>query len=104
MIEIEAETSRFEFIGGWLSLDFTNTISMYVGGRTGERYHSYEDLVQWGLEAGVLSREQARGLLERARIEPEEAERVQARGLALREAIHWIFSAVADDRQPDGEH
>src|SRR5207302_22567 len=64
----------FEFTGGNLCLDFTNTLS----GRRAqprERLTSYEDLVAWGRQAGVLTDADAL-LLERIAAEEETLDRM----------------------------
>jgi predicted RNA-binding Zn ribbon-like protein len=101
MIELEVETENFSFVGGWLCLDFANTVSTYGTERSGERLHGYADLVQWGREAGVLAGEQARRLLETASRRPAESAPVFDRALALRESIHWIFSSIAVEGRPE---
>src|SRR6476469_2317558 len=100
MIETEAGPEKFSFVGGWLCLDFTNTVSTYGDGYPNERFGGFEDVVEWGREADVLSADQARRLLEAASRRPEEAARMHERALALREAIHWIFSSVSDGTSP----
>src|SRR5437899_9221252 len=103
MIEIEAGPERFSFVGGWLCLDFTNTVSSYGGGYPNERFEGYADVVEWGRKAGVLSSDEARGLLGAAARRPEEAAGVFLRALALREGIHWIFSSASDGTSPVGD-
>src|SRR5919201_6397710 len=100
MIETEAGPEKYSFVGGWLCLDFTNTVSSYGDGYPNERFEAYADVIEWGRKASVLSSEQARSLLEAAERRPEEAAGVFQRALALREAIHWIFSAISDDTRP----
>ena len=100
MIETEAGPEKYSFVGGWLCLDFTNTVSSYGNGYPNERFEGYADVVEWGRKASVLSDGQARGLLEAADRRPEEAASVFQRALALREAIHWIFSSISDDTSP----
>src|SRR5262245_45675819 len=91
MTKEDTLTGEFEFIGGSLALDFTNTLSSFVV-RDGERFTEYARLVRWGLEAGVLTHGQADNLLVMADRRPEDAENTLQQAFALREAIHWIFS------------
>src|SRR4051794_28630012 len=101
MIEIEAETEEFDFVGSSLCLDFTNTVSNYGNVHMGGKLAGYADLVRWGRAAGVLSPEQTPRLLEEATRHPEETSNVHRRALALRDAVHWIFAAIAGGGRPE---
>ena len=49
------EIYNFEFVGGRLCLDFTNTVSNYDADRGNERFKSYPALVAWGDVVGAVS-------------------------------------------------
>ena len=83
----------FEMVGGRLCLDFVNTASQRRGGPFVEKLATYEDLVRWGEEAGELTGEQAAHLRGLAANDPSGAEKVLARGRALREAMYDVFVA-----------
>lgn len=104
MIEIEAETQGFSFVGRSLCLDFTNTVSGFGTSQPGEKLPDYAHLVQWGREAGVLSGDQARRLFDAASSHGAETAQVHRSALALRDAIHWIFSSIADGGRPERNH
>lgn len=86
---------KHEIIAGAHCLDFANTVS--GRGRPGlvDRLRNYDDLLDWSVQAGVITTARAREL---RRAEPRHPQRVAdifERSIALREAIYSIFSAVA---------
>jgi predicted RNA-binding Zn ribbon-like protein len=98
----EGKAGRMEtmkLIGGELCLDFANT----AGERTvneDELLLSYQDLVEWSLHAGMLNEDEAARLRRIATKQARRANYEFDRALALREAVHRVFSAVASDRSP----
>lgn len=92
----------FEFSSGRLCLDFANTPGSRSSGQPVERLGSYEDLASWGRQAGVLTEAQAQRLVQEAARRPTDAEATLRWAIALREAIYRVFSAVANERQPEG--
>lgn len=96
-------TERLEdlsLIGGRPCLDFVNTEG---GERNGppERLNGYAALLAWSVHAGVLAPGEADRLDEARRGRPEEAARVLARALALRESLYRILSGAATGRAPE---
>ena len=91
---------RFQFIGGELCLDFTNTVGGDRRTKPSEHLHSYPDLVAWARQGEVISPAQARGLLLRAEREPGAAAAVLAGAIELREAIFSAFVAIAEGKRP----
>jgi len=85
----------FDFTGGNLCLDFTNTLD---GTRTSptERLKTYPDLVAWGRQADILSDGEARQLAQLAAGHPRDAARVLTKAVAIRELLYRIFSSVID--------
>jgi predicted RNA-binding Zn ribbon-like protein len=100
MIDTEFDTERFSFIGGQLSLDFTNTISNYTADRGGERFGSYTDLVAWARAAKLLNADEAGDLLRIAGLKPDAAEATFNEARDLREALHFIFYAQSSGSLP----
>lgn len=92
--------TTFEFTGGRLCLDFTNTLDGSRA-RPTERLLSYRDLVAWGRQAGVLTDQEARHLGQAALRRPAAAARALADAVALRETIYRILSAGLGGRSPD---
>jgi predicted RNA-binding Zn ribbon-like protein len=84
---------RFELIGGVVCLEFVNTVGWRLTDHPGEYLGSYEDLLDWGEQAGLLAPEQMEGLLRQARLDPEGARQTLSRARTLREAIHQVISA-----------
>jgi predicted RNA-binding Zn ribbon-like protein len=84
---------RFKLRGGVVSLDFVNTVGSRLTDSPGEYLPTYEDLLDWSRQAGLLSLEEAEGLFRQARVDPEGAHKTLSRALALREAIHRLISA-----------
>lgn len=77
----------------WLCLNFVNSVDLRLSVHD-ESLHSYEDVVAWGRQQGVMSDTEAASLLDKAAARPGEAAAVFERAIALREALYRIFSAV----------
>jgi len=96
------EMSSFDFDGGHLALDFTNTAEWHASEQPLERLQSYEDLLIWSQQAGTLDPSAARELTARAQADPGGAEEAYKEALALREALYRVFSALAAGGAPAG--
>jgi len=90
---------KFDFIGRHLCLDFCNTVGGKRGGVTREYLNSYADFIVWCEQAALLSKVQARFLMEGAAKHPTEANEVYSRAVELREAIYKIFHALSEQRK-----
>jgi predicted RNA-binding Zn ribbon-like protein len=65
---------------------------------------SYEDLLDWARQAGLLALEQTEVLSRQATLDPEGARETLSRALALREAIHRAISlAIAGEFQDESD-
>ncbi len=93
---------RFELKGGVTCLDFVNTVGWRLTDRPSEYLLSYEDLLAWGREAGLLTLREAEVLAWRATLDPDGAQKTLSRALALREAIHRAISAAITGESQDG--
>jgi predicted RNA-binding Zn ribbon-like protein len=92
----------FDLSGGAVCLDFVNTLGNRAGPEPREEHlASYADLVEFGRQAGTLPAAAAEALAKAARARPEEADRVLARAIDLREALQRIFGPLARDERPD---
>ena len=98
--QMEIPASMFDFSGNYLCLDFANTLQDRFSS-PGELLNSYDDLVQWGQEAGILSEDEAVQLRAEATRHPEEAESVRQQAITLREAMYRIFYARLHDVSPE---
>jgi predicted RNA-binding Zn ribbon-like protein len=95
---------RFKLRGGVVCLDFVNTVGSRLTDRPSEYLRSYEDLLDWARQAGLLAPEETEGLSRRAALDPEAARETLSRALALREAIHRVISrAIAGESQDESD-
>jgi predicted RNA-binding Zn ribbon-like protein len=94
---------RFRFRGGVPCLDFVNTLAWRLTDRPVEYLGSYEDLLAWGRQAGLLASEETKVLSGWAATHPEEARATLSRAVALREVVHRVLSAaIAGEPQDEG--
>ncbi|HSU15481.1 CGNR zinc finger domain-containing protein [Longimicrobium sp.] len=83
-----------ELAGGHLALDFANTLGQHEPEPLSEWLHGYDDLVWWGLRAGVVTKPEAEALFAAARARPGDAEKTFERAIAFREALFRVFSSL----------
>lgn len=95
MAGARAENHRFDFDGGTLALDFVNTVSGLRGVDARERIEGYDDLVYWGLQAGLIDAEQEHRLYAEAQKHPRKAAEARERAIAAREHLHEVVMAAA---------
>ena len=88
-----ARSPVFELSGGALCLDFANTARYH--GKEREEIASYDDLLAWSVQAGVLSGADARRVKREASQDPRAADRALERARALRAAVYRAFASVA---------
>jgi predicted RNA-binding Zn ribbon-like protein len=84
---------RFDFCGGHLAIDFTNTGSR--GSDPDDHVKTYGDLLAWAEARRVVSRAEAARLKRRASADPDAARRAMRRAIDRREAIYIVMSRVA---------
>jgi len=97
------QVKKFQFVGGDLALDFTNTMGGKRGGIARENLHAYSDFLSWSMQAGLVDNTLAEGLAAQAVKCPEEAAAVLTRVIEVREAIYRIFAAEIEQRSPAPE-
>jgi predicted RNA-binding Zn ribbon-like protein len=85
----------FEFNSGRLCLDFTNTVRARPLSDRIEHIKQYSDLVSWARQATIITPGEAALLDEEAARRPRPASEALSQALAVREAIHGLFSARA---------
>ena len=84
----------FELSGGSIPLDFANTLDERPrGGR--ERLTDYRELIRWAEQVGLLTKQQAVHLLAAAFENQDEAGRIHAEALGLRELIFATIKAAS---------
>jgi predicted RNA-binding Zn ribbon-like protein len=91
---------KIELSGGALALDFANTVGGTHVSPTHDHLRSYADVLGFAVLAKGLKDEVAKRLVVRAEREPKRAAAVYELGIALREAIWAVFSALASGEIP----
>jgi predicted RNA-binding Zn ribbon-like protein len=80
-------------------LDFANTVDNRANERRKELLTDYKRLLQWAVGAGIVTPKTADRLQRLASDAPRQAQSALRHAVELREAIHAIFSAVAERRE-----
>jgi predicted RNA-binding Zn ribbon-like protein len=88
----------FELTGGRLCLDLANTLDQRPTDHPRELLPGYRELLAWGVQAGAVTRAEARALRRAAAGDPSAARAAVGRSRRAREAIFKVFSAVARHR------
>jgi predicted RNA-binding Zn ribbon-like protein len=94
---------KLPLVAGPLCLNFTNTASGRGDVSHQDHLRQYNDLLAWSLHAGALPVDEAAELARLARRQPEAAEKVLRRAVALRESLHAIGTAIAAHAAPPAE-
>jgi predicted RNA-binding Zn ribbon-like protein len=81
-------------------LEFTNTVGNHASDHPGEHLFSYEDLLSWMGNIGLLQEGQLQVLKRKAAAQSEESTAAFAKSLELREAIYRIFVAQTKGESP----
>jgi len=89
-----------ELSGGALALDFANTVGGTHVRPTHDHLQSYGDIASFAVLAGGLPPGVAKRLADRAERDPRRAAAVYELGIALRESIWAVFSALASGDSP----
>jgi predicted RNA-binding Zn ribbon-like protein len=89
-----------ELAGGAFALDFANTVGGTHSRPTHDHLRGYADIVRFAEMAGGLEPATGGRLVTRAQREPTRAAAVYELGIALREAIWGVFSALASGEPP----
>ena len=95
-----ASSWTVDISGGALCLDLANTVSGKRGVDPIERIRTFEDLISWSHQAGVVTERHANQLLREGKRRPARSAAVLRRALELREALYRIWSAIAQKKQP----
>ncbi len=90
-------TSRW---GGWLCLDFANIVEARATPAPQEHLHTYEELLWWATDTGILGQDRAAQLRRLATARPRAAAEQLAAAIELREAIFQSFHSVATGASP----
>jgi predicted RNA-binding Zn ribbon-like protein len=98
--EIPPERPPFKLLGGWLCLDFIDTVNWDSPQRERERFYRYGDLVDWAQFMEQLTEDGAGQLRNVAAQRPAEAEVIYRQSIDLRATLHRIFAAAATGQSP----
>jgi predicted RNA-binding Zn ribbon-like protein len=91
---------KFELTGAHISLDLTNTVDNRTSDNPVDNLRSYEDLLAFAEQGGVIGTNDAQQLARAAAHNPKAAKRALEEAIALREALFSIFSALTQGKQP----
>lgn len=94
-------THVFSQSAGWLCLNFANTADGSRHAEWTERLETYDDLLAWAQQSGLLTSDALERLILTAQARPEAAEAALQFAREVRDVIFWVFSAIADAQQPD---
>ena len=84
------------------ALSFVNTLSGRTTAAPAEKLTSFETLLEWARESGLLKADEVTRLAARARRRTEEAERVLTRARETRELLNATLVATSQGRTPSG--
>jgi predicted RNA-binding Zn ribbon-like protein len=91
----------WDFCGGQLAIDFTNTVGSR-GGVPEEHFNAYADVLSWANTRGVIGRAEAQRLRQEAARRPAAAAGALASIVAIRESLYRVIAAAASGRKPAG--
>src|SRR5258708_37613049 len=102
MNDIETEEKIYSKVGGWLCLDFHNTVQSYkLHNPNYDYFKSYRDLTRWARQAELITTEEEQALNHKAAELPQKAVQLLEQARALRDDINSLFSTLAAGEQPD---
>lgn len=99
--DANASSDRFSFVGGDPCVDFINTLESWLGTDTTDRLSTYQDLLDWSVMAGILSRQDAARLSRSAADRTADAARVLTKARSLRTHLYEVLRARAVARPPN---
>ena len=91
----------FDRTGGSIAADFTNTLDGSRAAPGTDHLASYQDLVEFARQTGLVSSALAKRLLALASRQTERSTQIYRRSTALREAAWRVFDRVANGREPE---
>jgi predicted RNA-binding Zn ribbon-like protein len=93
-----SSSRRFHFLGGDPSVDFVNTVDSWCSDAPVDRLTSYDDLLDWSAEAGLVCPELLTSLRRAASGCGEDAQRALRRARSFRGHLYRILAAAASSR------
>ncbi len=104
MIEKPTRWGSVSFVGGTLCLDFVNTVLNRYTSPQFDCLGSYDDLLAWGKDAGILTISQAQELDRLAQKHPAQKRDIFLKACELRESLYCLFIAEVDRSKSDRVH
>ncbi|MDQ0227277.1 CGNR zinc finger domain-containing protein [Metabacillus niabensis] len=96
-----SEMNSYMMVGERLCMDFINTVSWRESAeKRRDWFTSYDKLVDWCIHAEVLTEQQAKALLLKAKEKPSEAGDVLKRAIEMREVMYRIFKSISKGTSP----
>src|SRR5262249_41472906 len=89
----------WDFCGGHLAVDFTNTVGSR-GGTPEEHFNTYADVLSWAKTRGAVTATVARGLRTAAERNGTQAREAVVEMRALRESLYQVLAAAGAGRTP----
>ena len=87
----------WDFCGGQLAIDFTNTVGSRGAARE-EHFNAYGDVVAWAEARGVVTRAESKRLRAGAERRPRDAREALMLLVALRESLYRVIAAAGAGR------
>jgi predicted RNA-binding Zn ribbon-like protein len=104
MNSTEKEERIYSKVGGWLGLDFNNTVQSYkLHNPNYDYFKSYSDLTLWARQAELITQEEEQRLNRKGAEMPQKAEQLLDKARAMRDDINSLFSTIAAGERPEGE-
>jgi len=100
MTDKKRNAGNLKLLGGRLCLDYINTLDWRGTDTPVEFLNTYDDLVVWGLHAGVCNYQDSRRLSTLAEQSVTKAHEVRRQAVELRETIYNVFSAIIRNLNP----
>ena len=95
--------SGFKFIAGHPALDFTNSVGWRLREAQDDGLRSYEDLLRWSRQAGLLGPPTTASLRRLARQSPGKAAGVLKRAIQVRDVTYRLYEALLHSKRPSLE-
>jgi len=99
-METKRNAGTLKLLGGFLCLDFINTVDWRGTDNPVEFLNTFDDLAAWSRHVNLATPGEAQRLSSIASRSHPGAAKVLKRAVELRETIHRIFSAVIANKKP----
>jgi predicted RNA-binding Zn ribbon-like protein len=104
MDAVEIEEKIYSKVGGWLCLDFHNTVPSYrLSNPNYDYFKSYTDLTRWARQAELFTEKEEQKLNRKAAEIPEKAQQILSKARELRDDIDGVFTAIAAGQQVESD-